>query len=410
MSESTLYGVLTVTELWNGATYVTTSSEVMTKRYDYRNQNVSVKLGNWRNPTAYYRAIGTQWAPSVQIRSEKVNRFTGAKSYTGTATGYVGGSGYSLLPSLATNKFSWVDLNDQCVIKALAKFSDGPIDIGVLLGERRESLEFLSDTAERAFGMMKAVKRRDVKAIKQSLRIQEGSQRHYRSVLHEVADAPTDLWLSSALAVKPMVADAYGVMEALETKEQAEPPMKKAVATVKDLVPYEYNSSAYLLGNYFLFKAAGDIELLVKVRFDAEMRNDLLFRLSQVGVANPLSLAWNLLPLSFVADYFGNVGDYFQASGSTVGLKFKAGSITNTAKRRIGWKYDGLGPNSWGSTWVPGAVSCLVTHFPKTETATDRGVYSAFPSALTDYAPRLMNKLNPTRLLTVSSLMAQFTK
>lgn len=399
----------TTTEVVDGQT--TQFEQQAIRRYDLRVKNSAPAdpVSGWRNPTNYSRRVGKQTSPTVQFEHMLGNR-NGFLGYHGTKTGYVDGSGYSMPPILKPGQPGYTDLQDETVIKCLAKFSESPIDIGVMLGERRESLEFLTDTAKRSLNMVKAVRKRNVADIKRQLRVQESRQRYHRSVVHEVLDAPTDLWLSSALAVKPMVADAYGTMEALENRENASPPSIKNIATGHRRVPHNPWINVPFNGIHYIIESTTPIQEMVKVRLDAEMRNDLLFKLSQVGVLNPLSLAWNLLPLSFVADYFSNIGDYFQATGSTAGLNFKAGSITVTCKRRLHWKFKQINPGSYTGKWFPVVIHTGVLHTPTSETATLRVTLSDWPSAITDYAPRFKNKLNPTRLLTVSSLLAQFTK
>lgn len=49
--------------------------------------------------------------------------------------------------------------------------------------------------------------------------------------------------------------------------------------------------------------------------------NESAYLADQMGLANPLVLAWNLLGYSFVADWFANVGDVLQAVTGFVGLE-----------------------------------------------------------------------------------------
>jgi hypothetical protein len=85
-----------------------------------------------------------------------------------------------------------------------------------------------------------------------------------------------------------------------------------------------------------------------KARFRLKSVTDK--HLSQIGVTNPLSLAWELVPYSFVIDWFIPVGDYLGSFDALVGVdslsyytsyklerEFQASSSMGTSKAK--WTY-----------------------------------------------------------------------
>jgi hypothetical protein len=56
--------------------------------------------------------------------------------------------------------------------------------------------------------------------------------------------------------------------------------------------------------------------------------NDYLQRVSNVGLTNPLVVAWELVPFSFVVDWFLPLGDWLNGLDATMGLTFSKGSST----------------------------------------------------------------------------------
>jgi hypothetical protein len=58
------------------------------------------------------------------------------------------------------------------------------------------------------------------------------------------------------------------------------------------------------------------------------MDNPLLALFSQTGFTNPINLLWELIPFSFVADWFLPIGSYLEALKAWEGATFLGGSRT----------------------------------------------------------------------------------
>lgn len=80
------------------------------------------------------------------------------------------------------------------------------------------------------------------------------------------------------------------------------------------------------------------------------------YNLSRITSLNPLSIAWELVPFSFVADWFVDIGGYLanmEASLGT-GLSFKRGMVTEVAyleTRSPGTSWEWWGTTKYSSTW-----------------------------------------------------------
>jgi len=59
----------------------------------------------------------------------------------------------------------------------------------------------------------------------------------------------------------------------------------------------------------------------VKLSADIVITNPNLAMMQSYGIANPLAVAWELVPFSFVLDWFVNVGDYLSGLTDFVGVK-----------------------------------------------------------------------------------------
>jgi hypothetical protein len=95
--------------------------------------------------------------------------------------------------------------------------------------------------------------------------------------------------------------------------------------------------------------------------------------LAQTGLSNPLNLAEELIPWSFVLDWFVNLGNYLSSLDAAAGLSFEKGCITKTheavAVRDTTWSSD------YSYIVMSGNVASRLTYFNLT-----REVLSDFPS------------------------------
>lgn len=78
-----------------------------------------------------------------------------------------------------------------------------------------------------------------------------------------------------------------------------------------------------------------------------------------IGLTNPAAVAWELVPLSFVVDWFVNVGDVLESLDTWLGKRFITGTETiiyRSTLRRSGRK--GALSSGWVQTdWSPGSTS-----------------------------------------------------
>lgn len=75
---------------------------------------------------------------------------------------------------------------------------------------------------------------------------------------------------------------------------------------------------------------------------DFTMQNGALYDLSRFGLVNPAEIAWEVLPWSFVIDWFLPIGDYISSLTSDAGLVFDKGVYTKkwevTMESSVNWQ------------------------------------------------------------------------
>jgi hypothetical protein len=138
-------------------------------------------------------------------------------------------------------------------------------------------------------------------------------------------------WLEIQYGWKPALSDVYGAMEALHEREKE---AGRGLVTVK--ASWRNNEDQRSLLSDAWNNCTYDFTRVRKLEHKAYIRLDFVQSnapptgtLAQLGITNPLELAWELLPWSFVADWFVPVGDYLSSLDATKGWDFKGGSLSS---------------------------------------------------------------------------------
>ena len=95
--------------------------------------------------------------------------------------------------------------------------------------------------------------------------------------------------------------------------------------------------------------------------------------LAATGFSNPLNLGWELVPFSFVVDWFVGIGNYLSSLDATLGLAFEKGCKT-TAERSASTK-----TTTWRSTYSYTSFSGSVVS-TRSDFALKREVLQDFPA------------------------------
>lgn len=81
----------------------------------------------------------------------------------------------------------------------------------------------------------------------------------------------------------------------------------------------------------------------------ARITNESSFLANQMGLLNPLSVAWELVPYSFVADWFGNIGQVINSLTGFVGVEFLDSYTVTVYDGRFQSNY--LSPDNLYASW-----------------------------------------------------------
>jgi hypothetical protein len=201
--------------------------------------------------------------------------------------------------------------------KVQAAINDGAWQLGQSLAELPEAFEFLvrgANTVLRAYIAVKSGKFALGAAILGIAKF-SGKPKNWGQV-----------WLAYQYGWRPLVNDVHSVAKTIEEGFQTDPPLSvRAIEHDADFGPptlyTKYQGTRDLAGGSVI----GRFERGVEVGVTCTLSNPSLYQLDAYGLLNPIHLAWELLPLSFVVDWFFNVGNFLQALTGHYGLRFNHG-------------------------------------------------------------------------------------
>lgn len=199
------------------------------------------------------------------------------------------------------------------------------------LGERKQLANLLEDTASRIYQAMRALKRCDVRSFMRSLSLSGGWSGQVAKAFQEIRRTPINErlarhWLEFIYGWRPLLSDVYDAAELLAQKIETNQLYNGVIrASAKSLDVKNY---PYVAGE---ISPQVEIRVLYRCRFKAHYRldDDARMALSQTGISNPLLLAWELLPFSFVVDWFYPVGNYLEALTQFDGFTLLSGTEVN---------------------------------------------------------------------------------
>lgn len=280
--------------------------------------------------------------------------------------------------------------------KLLQKISLGKADLGVTVAEMGKTASFVRETATRLAASIKALRRLDIVHFTRALGVTPNHKQVQRfkrnriyygtdDMRHSQADRRTAIeafaaktWLEYTYAWKPMLSDVYALAEASASlMVDWDYLARTVVATAK--TSKEVNKTETVVNNFVRqvsSQSAWDIKASISYRIKD---GDKVTNANNVfGLSNPLTIAWELVPFSFVADWFLPIGTAIANLSATAGLEFVGGYYTNKVSTWQTVKVTSKGSyTSGGFSWKD--VSCNLSQI-QTERKFSRSGMVSFPS------------------------------
>jgi len=163
-------------------------------------------------------------------------------------------------------------------------------------------------------------------------------------------------WLELQYGWKPLLMDIEGVMESLQNLNVGSPTLRRVVGRGKAVESVNSTFDTYTSPTIGPGKGIERRRTVTNARIGVvfSMESPMLSFLAQTGFTNPLNLAWEILPFSFVADWMIGIGPYLEALSAWDGLTFHTGYQTQFTKMwtDMSVDYDGINVGNNAGFWT----------------------------------------------------------
>lgn len=226
----------------------------------------------------------------------------------------------------------------RCAQKAYGKLIDQVKEVqngwGENLGQRKATFEMMLLRLNTLLRAARALKRGDIRGFCRAL----GTT---RSGTRSKAKKASEIWLEYHFGWEPLYKDIYSGCCDLGDKL---PWGIVSASSTEDTAINWQRTGPNLAG-----KCSGEGRCIVKLSGVYYADNPGLYLLNSLGVINPISVAWELVPFSFAVDWFLPIGQYLQSLTDFVGVH-REREYTTVYKTASGvltqWKsscrYDGM--------------------------------------------------------------------
>lgn len=277
------------------------------------------------------------------------------------------------------------------------------INLGQAFAERKQTAELIASTARRIVMAAVSLRKGRLGDFVNSLGIQ--STGSIREAWKRVERTPphrrlANHWVEFQYGWKPLLQDVYGAADLLSRHISDDAWHHSARASGKaDDKSYSSTVSSDYRTNALTVRTT-NCRMAARYR----MNNSARVVLSSTGISNPALLAWELLPWSFVVDWFVPVGNYLESLTAFDGFDLVDGCLSNTSTTKYQQDTSGTHTSFFSIyksvtsiAWSAGYFICTYTRTPLT----------SWPSAV---LPTFKNPLGGNPLERCTTALALLTQ
>lgn len=202
------------------------------------------------------------------------------------------------------------------------------VSLGMALAERAEAVSMIAKRATTLMQAYRALRKGEFRKFLSLLDVPP--KKKHKGLVQVRSKQASGLWLEYWFGWSPFVNDIYEGIQLIDSPYPASYVTGVGVTNLVGQNRYQpYNMTA-----------------IVKCGAYVEVDNEMLYRANQFGVTNPALIAWELVPFSFLVDWFIPVGNYLRSFTDFVGLSIRDPYTTTFLKGKGNYCGD------WGEVYA----------------------------------------------------------
>jgi hypothetical protein len=385
----------------NTNTLIQNAAEIKTL-YSHQRSRDTTNTPNYRSIKAANKEdLPMQPFQYVENRDLRVNGVYEYWDPQNNVYGIQTGPLYTLSMPSFTSHFN-ADLRNQVNANALNNslltLKGMKVNLGNALGQMKQTVGMILGTAQRIGNSLRALRKGNFRNAAIALGVNPGSRRNGQSLGKDQTKGLSDAWLALQFGWKPLVADVYDACDDLARLNNDPRRVRVSCSRTRrwaqslasgdwEGVPVHVHEEGWYTRKYvYIFS----------------YRRETFANLSRFGLTNPVAVAWELLPWSFVVDWFIPVGDFIDTLDATFGFEFQKGCVTTF------WKNTQTATSNAAKLVNGHTFSTMKAQAIQEVVFCQRGVLSGFPSPVIPHLGTF--SLSPTRGATIGALLRQRLK
>ena len=304
----------------------------VTPGYKSKKQRERKKLAPLAHVVTYRKDSGTKYAyndwdyPAYRPQFSTVQYASNAVYFSG-------------LPAFA----HLVDAYNVARSRAAADVNKMKMNLAQAFGERKQTANLLASTMVRITALARSIKNVDPQAFIHAAGISSKNgvtrvQKQMKQLEKEHADRRlSNHWLEFQYGWKPLLQDCWGAVDLLAKHVQLDRYNSSDVKGSAKIHRFSTSGTGEWNSPIVTLTTETRCKMGIRYRMDSADRAIL----AQTGIDNPALLAWELLPYSFVIDWFVPVGNYLQSLNDFAGFTFLDGWVSNRTEQWYTVEYTG---------------------------------------------------------------------
>jgi hypothetical protein len=199
------------------------------------------------------------------------------------------------------------------------KIRDTDINIAQSYAERKQTEGMFLDYGRRVLKAYTSLRRGNVNGVFNAL-LGSGNRPYkgWKGTIRDATGVASDSWLAFQYGIRPLISDLNGAVSEYWKVRAARPLVRKY--SLRRMNDARGGGTLTPPGELWVTELSQEARIACYAQFqDGASAWDA--SADRLGLTNPVLLAWELIPLSFVFDWFVNVGSFLEASGTITGLQ-----------------------------------------------------------------------------------------